>query len=226
MWKKLSAFWSVNLLLQAVQTKALLKQANEIISRDMWTSQSLGHFCRRDEVCVRVFTWFRRPRTLGCVRVLGCGWWTLGINPGEHWVHHLHLLQKPRTHRICVEPEMEQSEVGTLDSQDPQASATLEKGQQSLWASSSECPVGVGAPWRCQDKTLVLLEPAGERDEPGGGNSLLQPFWGILNMLYADDSTFISVAQTSLYSTFLYATAYLVYLLGWCVHILNLTYPK
>lgn len=47
MWKKLSAFWSVNLLLQAVQTKALLKQWNEIISRDMWTWQSLGHFCGR-----------------------------------------------------------------------------------------------------------------------------------------------------------------------------------
>ena len=73
---------------------------------------------------------------------------------------------------------------------------------------------------------LVLLGLAGEQDEPGGGNSLLQPFWVILNMLYADDFTFISVAQTSLYSTFLYATAYLVYLLGWFVHISNLTYPK
>lgn len=35
-----------------MQTKALLKQANEIISRDMQTSQSLGHFYGRDKVCV------------------------------------------------------------------------------------------------------------------------------------------------------------------------------
>lgn len=81
MWKKLSAFWSVNLLLQAVQTKALLKQANEIISRDMQTSQSLGHFCWRNEVCVCALaprlTWLGCLWTLGCVASLGHRGWIL-----------------------------------------------------------------------------------------------------------------------------------------------------
>lgn len=143
MWKKLSAFWSVNLLLQAVQTKALLKQANEIISRDMWTSQSLGHFCRRDEVCVRVFLWFRWPCTLGCVGVLDSV-------DGEHLEKTrestgsaVFIFSRNRGLLKSVK-SLRWNNLGlALARQYPHPSVTLEKGHQSLWASSSECLVGL-----------------------------------------------------------------------------------